>query len=298
MADFRSALASGRTLLLDGGMGTMLQARGLPAGEHPEQFCLDRPDVLRGIHADYLAAGADIILTCTFGGSRLKLPAGIDVTPFNRTMARIARAAVDAAGREAFVAGDMGPCGQFVRPLGDLHPLELYEALREQARGLVEGGVDLFLIETQFDLAEVRIAVAAIRAESDLPIMVSMTFEQGTSLTGTTPEIFAETMQNLGVDALGLNCGLGPEQMAPLMERFLACSSVPVLAEPNAGLPELVDGKTVFRLPPEPFAEKTAAFVGMGLPRGLWAAAAARPRITSRPCAGPSTPSAPVPPLR
>lgn len=186
MADFRSALASGRTLLLDGGMGTMLQARGLPAGEHPEQFCLDRPDVLRGIHADYLAAGADIILTCTFGGSRLKLPAGIDVTPFNRTMARIARAAVDAAGREAFVAGDMGPCGQFVRPLGDLHPLELYEALREQARGLVEGGVDLFLIETQFDLAEVRIAVAAIRAESDLPIMVSMTFEQGTSLTGTT----------------------------------------------------------------------------------------------------------------
>ena len=195
--------------------------------------------MLRGIHADYLAAGADIILTCTFGGSRLKLPAGIDVTPFNRTMARIARAAVDAAGREAFVAGDMGPCGQFVRPLGDLHPLELYEALREQARGLVEGGVDLFLIETQFDLAEVRIAVAAIRAESDLPIMVSMTFEQGTSLTGTTPEIFAETMQNLGVDALGLNCGLGPEQMAPLMERFLACSSVPVLAEPNAGLPEL-----------------------------------------------------------
>ena len=242
----------------------MLQARGLPAGEHPEQFCLDRPDVLRGIHADYLAAGADIILTCTFGGSRLKLPSGIDVAPFNRTMARIAREAADAAGREAFVGGDMGPCGQFVRPLGELHPLDLYEALREQARGLVEGGVDLFLIETQFDLAEVRIAVAAIRAESDLPIMVSMTFEQGTSLTGTTPEIFAETMQNLGVDALGLNCGLGPEQMAPLMERFLACSSVPVLAEPNAGLPELVDGKTVFRLPPGPFAEKTAAFVGMG----------------------------------
>ncbi|MEI3479669.1 MAG: homocysteine S-methyltransferase family protein [Bilophila sp.] len=207
------------------------------------------------MHADYLAAGADIILTCTFGGSRLKLPAGIEPVPFNREMARIARSAAEAAGRPVFVAGDMGPCGRFVRPLGDLHPLELYEALREQARGLAEGGVDLFLVETQFDLAEVRIAVAAIRAESDLPVMVSMTFEQGTSLTGTTPEIFAETMQNLGVDALGLNCGLGPEEMAPLMERFLACSSVPVLAEPNAGLPELVDGKTVFRLPPEPFAE-------------------------------------------
>lgn len=246
-------------------MGTMLQARGLPAGEHPEQFCLDRPDILRGIHADYLAAGADIILTCTFGGSRLKLPAGIEGGPFNRTMARIARDAAGSAGRPVFVAGDMGPCGQFVRPLGGLHPLELYEALREQARGLVEGGVDLFLVETQFDLAEVRIAVAAIRAETDLPVMVSMTFEQGTSLTGTTPEIFAETMQNLGVDALGLNCGLGPEQMAPLVDRFLACASVPVLAEPNAGLPELVDGRTVFRLPPEPFAEKTAAFAGLGV---------------------------------
>ncbi len=264
MANFRSALASGRILVLDGAMGTMLQARGLPAGEHPEQFCLDRPEVLRGIHADYLAAGADIILTCTFGGSRLKLPAGLEPTPFNRAMARIARDAADAAGREVFVAGDMGPCGQFVRPLGDLHPMELYDAFREQVRGLVEGGVDLILIETQFDLAEVRIAVAAVRAECDLPVMVSMTFEQGTSLTGTTPEIFAETMQNLGVDALGLNCGLGPEEMAPIMERFLACSGAPVFAEPNAGLPELVDGKTVFRLPPAPFAEKTAAFVGMG----------------------------------
>ena len=264
MADFRKALASGKVLVLDGAMGTMLQARGLPAGEHPERFCLDRPDVLRGIHADYISAGADIILTCTFGGSRMKLPAGIDAVSFNREMARIARSAADAAGRPVFVAGDIGPCGQFVRPLGDLEPSELYAALREQVRGLVDGGVDLILIETQFDLAEARIAVAAVRAECDLPVMVSMTFEQGTSLTGTTPEIFAETMQNLGVDALGMNCGAGPEEMAPLMARFLACSSIPVFAEPNAGLPELVDGKTVFRLPPEPFAERTAAFVGMG----------------------------------
>ena len=213
--------------------------------------------------------GASVIVAGGYGmGSKENFELVFELADVLGAEVGASRAAVDAAGREAFVAGDMGPCGQFVRPLGDLHPLELYEALREQARGLVEGGVDLFLIETQFDLAEVRIAVAAIRAESDLPIMVSMTFEQGTSLTGTTPEIFAETMQNLGVDALGLNCGLGPEQMAPLMERFLACSSVPVLAEPNAGLPELVDGKTVFRLPPEPFAEKTAAFVGMGLPCG------------------------------
>ena len=264
MANFRNALNSNRILILDGAMGTMLQARGLPAGEHPEEFCLNRPDVLEGIHREYIAAGADIILTCTFGGSRLKLPAGLEVIPFNRRMAEIARQAADAAGREVFVAGDMGPCGQFVQPLGELPPLDLFEAYREQARGLLAGGVDLFVVETQFDVAETRIVVAAIRAETDLPILTSMTFDQGVSLTGSTPEIFAETMLNLGVDAIGINCGAGPEEMAPLVERLLACANVPIFAEPNAGLPELVGDATVFRLPPEPFAEKTAAFVSRG----------------------------------
>ncbi|MFR1533797.1 MAG: homocysteine S-methyltransferase family protein [Bilophila wadsworthia] len=183
---------------------------------------------------------------------------------------------MDAAGRKPSSPATWGR--QFARPLGTCTRWSC-EALREQARGLVEGGVDLFLIETQFDLAEVRIAVAAIRAESDLPIMVSMTFEQGTSLTGTTPEIFAETMQNLGVDALGLNCGLGPEQMAPLMERFLACSSVPVLAEPNAGLPELVTARPCSAF--EPFAERRR-------PRRHGRAACGRllgtTLITSQPC--------------
>lgn len=158
----------------------------------------------------------------------------------------------------------MGPCGHFVKPLGDLDPEELYDAFREQARGLAAGGADLILLETQFDLAETRIAVAAVRAECDLPILASMTFEQGTSLTGTTPEIFAETMLNLGVDAIGMNCGAGPEEMAPLMERLLASCPGPVFVEPNAGLPELVNGRTVFRLPPEPFAERPPPFAAAG----------------------------------
>lgn len=290
MADFRAILSrscqagpsgpselSGRPLVFDGAMGTLLQARGLPAGEHPERFCLARPDVLQGIHADYLNAGADIILTATFGGTRFKLPpltgadgGALDVAAFNRAMARIARAAADEAsarqGRPCFVGGDMGPCGRFVRPLGDLPPLELYEAYREQARGLAQGGADVLVIETQFDLAEVRLAVAAIRAECDLPIMASMTFEGGATLTGSSPEIFAETMLNLGVEGIGLNCGAGPEQMAPLVDRLLAVvgHDAAVFVEPNAGLPELVDGKTVFRLPPAPFAERTAAFVERG----------------------------------
>ncbi len=262
--NFRTVLASDTILILDGAMGTQLQARGLPPGEYPEKFCLARPDVLTGIHRDYIEAGADIILTCTFGGSRFKLPQEIEPVSFNRTMAKIAKAATAEAGRKVYVAGDMGPCGHFVKPLGDITPEELYVAFREQVRGLVAGGVDLLLLETQFDLAETRIAVAAIRAECDLPVLASMTFEQDTSLTGSTPEIFAETMLNLGVDAIGINCGSGPEEMAPLVERLLACCPCPVFAEPNAGLPELVDGKTVFRLPPEPFAEKTAAFVAAG----------------------------------
>lgn len=274
MADFRAALTSGRVLLFDGGMGTQLQARGLPPGEDPQRFCLARPEVLRGIHADYLAAGADIVLTATFGGTRFKLPEGLNgpggAADFNRTMARVAREAVNAAGRPAFVGGDMGPCGRFVKPLGELDPQELYEAFREQVRGLAEGGADLIVIETQFDLAEARLAVAAVRAECDLPVAVSMTFEDGASLTGTTPEIFAATMRNMGVDVLGLNCGAGPEQMAPLVDRFLACTDTPVMVEPNAGLPELVNGETVFRLRPGPFAEQTARFVerGVGLVGG------------------------------
>lgn len=265
MQDFRQALNAGRFLLLDGAMGTMLQSAGMPAGVSPMRFCLDRPDILQGIHAAYIAAGSDILTTCTFGGSRFKLPADLDVEDFNAAMAKAARNAADGAGRPVFVAGNLGPTGHFVRPLGPLEPLELIDAYRQQVRGLVRGGVDLIFIETQFDLAEAKAAVMAARSECDLPIMVSMTFEQGVSLTGSTPEIFAETMQNLGVTVLGVNCSAGPEQMVPVVEELLAYSRVPVLVEPNAGLPELIDGETVFRLDPETFARKTAAFAAAGV---------------------------------
>ncbi len=184
---------------------------------------------------------------------------------FNWSWAEIAVAAARSAGRRVFVGGDIGPCGHFARPLGDVDPDEMFDAFCEQAKGLVAGGVDLFVVETQFDLAEARIAVAAIREVSDLPVLVSMTFEEGVSLTGSTPEIFAATMRNMGVDAVGLNCGAGPAQMAPLVERFLACSGLPVLAEPNAGLPELVDGATVYRLPPEEFAARVTEFARLGV---------------------------------
>ena len=266
MADmtFRQALNLGRPLLLDGAMGTMLQASGLPVGMSPEQYCMESPQVLRGIHKAYLDAGADLLTTCTFGGNPFKLPKNLDVFAFNRRMAEVAREAARDAGRPVFVAGNVGPSGQFSKPLGPVEPRDLIAAFASQIRGLVAGGADLIFVETQFDLAEARAAVVAARQECDLPVMVSMTFEQGVSLTGSSPAIFAETMQNLGVDVVGTNCSLGPDQMLPVLRELLSACACPVLAEPNAGLPELRGNVTVFPLGPEEFARKTAAFAGLG----------------------------------
>lgn len=257
--DFLRALKGGVRLFFDGGLGTMLQARGLPPGLSPEEFCLEQPDVLRGIHMEYAEAGADILTTNTFGGTRFKLPAGLDAVDFNRRMAEIAaRAAKDAAakyGRPIYVAGSIGPTGMFVPPLGEVPFHELVAAFREQIRGLVLGGADILLAETQFDIAEVKAIAVAAKAECSLPLGVSMTFENARSLTGSTPEVFAATAANMGVAFIGTNCSAGPVQMAEVVDRLLAVSPVPVMAEANAGLPELEDGKTVFRLGAVPFAE-------------------------------------------
>lgn len=261
MPDFRLALRSGRALVLDGAMGTLLQARGLAPGEAPELFGLRAPEVLAGAHRDYLDAGADVVLTDTFGGTRYKLGPGVDVVDANRRLAVVAR---QAAGEGRFVAGDVGSTGKFLAPLGEAAFSDVVGAYREQARGLIQGGVDCFICETFFDLAELRAAIIAIREESDLPVISSMTFEDGVSLTGSSPEVYAETMANLGVDVIGVNCGAGPDQMAAVVERLVAVSPVPVLAQPNAGLPILENGKTVFKLGPEEFARQTAAFIDLG----------------------------------
>lgn len=261
---FRQALGLGRPLLLDGAMGTMLQASGMPAGATPEEFCMENSDTLRGIHKAYLDAGVDLLTSCTFGGNIYKLPKSLDVFSFNRRMVEIAREAAAQAGRPVFVAGNVGPTGHFAKPLGPVEPRDLIAAFATQIRGLAAGGADLIFIETQFDLAEARAAVAAVRQECDLPVMVSMTFEQGVSLTGSTPAIFAETMQNMGVDVVGTNCSLGPDQMLPVVEELLGVCECPVMAEPNAGLPELRGAATVFPLGPEDFAQKTAAFAHLG----------------------------------
>lgn len=269
MSVLRDLLQTNTPLFIDGAMGTMLQAMGMPDGANPAEFCVERPDIVEKIHLAYLEAGANIILTSTFGGTKYKLPEHFSVQEFNEKMAKVARQAVDKARQKSdrpfFVAGDIGPVGKFLRPLGELDPHDFVAAIREQVKGLVKGGVDLIFIETQFDLAEARAAAAAARTETDLPIFVSMTFEDGVSLTGSSPEIFAVTMQNMGIDAVGVNCGAGPEQMLPVIKRILESCTLPVFVEPNAGLPELINGETVFRLAPQDFAEQTAFIAKEGV---------------------------------
>lgn len=246
-------------------MGTLLQAKGLAPGQNPELFCLEHPGILRGIHTEYARAGADVLTTNTFGGTRFKLPAGIDVREFNRLMARAARtAAEEAGGGPVFVAGSVGPSGKFLRPLGELDFEELVSAFQEQIRGLTEGGIDLVLAETQFDIAEARAIVVAARREGDLPVAVSMTYEAGSTLTGSDVEVCAATLANMGVDLIGMNCSAGPVEMRAAAADLLRLSTAPVLIQPNAGLPELKDGETVFPLGPEAFAELTAAFAAKG----------------------------------
>ncbi len=257
--DFRAILNDRKIYFFDGGFGALLQGRGMPAGVSPEMWGLEEPDVVRSVHRDYFEAGADIMTTNTFGGTRPKLPAEVDVFDLNRRMTSIAREVV---GDNAFVAGSVGPTGLFVEPLGPLTFRELVEIFEEQIRGLVAGGADLILGETHFDLAEAKAVVVAARRVCDLPVGISMTFESTASLTGTSPLTFVDTMQNMGVDMVGTNCSAGPEQMVETLKAWESRLEIPMFAEANAGLPELDDeGNTVFRLAPDPFVAQAVKFL-------------------------------------
>jgi 5-methyltetrahydrofolate--homocysteine methyltransferase len=247
-----------RVLILDGAMGTELHKRGLPSGICPEAWCLANPAAVAEIHAAYREAGADIIYTSTFGANRLKMGQfGLsNVRETNRSLAEIA---VRAAGG-GLVAGDIGPTGHFVEPFGDV-PFEDSVALfREQVQGLLEGGVDLFVIETMMDIQEARAALIAVREISDLFCMVTMTYEKhGRTLNGTDPLSALVTLQSLGADAVGCNCSAGPEGMLGLIAAMKSYATVPLVAKPNAGLPKLVGDTTVFDL-------DAAGFAGFGGP--------------------------------
>lgn len=262
MRIFRQAIQAGKVIIFDGAMGSMLQSQGLQPGQSPEEFGVKHPDLIATIHSKYAKAGARVVTTNTFGATCFKLPPDLDAFQVNEIMARTARQAV---GEHIFVAGSVGPTGKMLEPLGRTTFREIVEGYKEQIRGLVAGGADLILGETHFDLAEARAVVLAAKEVCELPIAISMTFEQGVSLTGTTPEVFALTMSNMGVDLVGSNCSAGPEELIRIARAILDVCDLPVLIQPNAGLPELIDGTTVFRLLPQPFSTAIATLVEQGV---------------------------------
>lgn len=259
-------LVEKRVLILDGSSGVALQKRGMPAGVCPEKWALENPDVLSGLQNEYAAAGSDIIYTFTFGGNPVKLEEyGLKGQAFeiNRELAVISK---KAAGKRALVAGDIAPTGHFPKPFGDIPFEEMVNIFKEQVKGLLAGGVDLFVIETMMDIQEARAAVLAVKESCNLPVIVSMTFDKdGRTLTGTDPLTALVTLQAMNIDAFGANCSTGPKEMLEVIKALKPYSKIPLLAKPNAGLPKLKDGKTVFEMESGEFCTFAAPFVNAGI---------------------------------
>ena len=242
-------------LFFDGGTGSILQEKGLQPGELPETWNLLHPDRILDLHRGYLEAGADIYNTNTFGANRLKFPENLD--EIVTAAVQLAKEARTQAGRDedAYVALDIGPTGKLLAPMGDLSFDDAVDIFGEVVRIGAREGADLVLIETMNDSYEAKAAVSAAKENCDLPVFITCVFDgSGKMLTGGTPESMVAMLEGLGVDALGVNCSLGPAQMIPIVERLVKAAHVPVLVNPNAGLPKSVDGRTVYDVGPEEFA--------------------------------------------
>ncbi len=262
-------LLEDRVVFLDGATGSNLMAAGMPVGVCPEKWILDNPNKLIKLQRDFIKAGTNIILAPTFTANRIKLAEyGLDqdIEAVNKKLVALSKQAVALEGHRGYVAGDMTMTGRQMYPIGSMMIEELIDVYKEQACILAEAGVDLFVVETMMSLAEARAAVLAIREVCELPIMVSLTFnEDGKTLFGSTPEAAVVVLQSLGVDAVGINCSTGPGEMLPLIERMLAYAKIPVFAKPNNGMPELMDGKTVYTMTPEEFAGYGRSLVEKGI---------------------------------
>ncbi len=264
-ASFRDLLESGTPVILDGAMGTLLQEGPLRPGEAPEALSLRDPQAVASVHRAYLEAGAMVVTTDTFGGNRIKLAAcGLAgrMEEVNAAAVRLARKAV---GKKALVAGDIGPTGRLLAPVGDLSFAEAFEVFSRQAAALAEAGADLLVLETFSDLREIRAAVIAARSVCSLPIVASMTFEpSGRTLLGATPEAVAVTLEAAGAEVVGANCGLGPEGIVAVLARMASATALPLIYQPNAGMPRLEGGRTVFPATPEQVAAPAAELLRLG----------------------------------
>lgn len=243
-------------LFFDGATGTQLQARGLKPGELPESWNFTHPEIVEAVHRDYLEAGANIVKTNTFGANPIKLKeSGLDCQKTITAAVEIAKRACSGQ-KNKFVALDLGPTGKLLAPYGDLPFEEAVAAYSEMVRCGVAAGADLILIETMSDTYEIKAAILAAKENCHLPICVTMTFDEGGKLlTGATVEAAAILCEGLGVDAVGFNCGLGPAQIGKLLPQMLAAVNLPIIINPNAGLPVEKNGKTCFEVEPEEYAE-------------------------------------------
>lgn len=249
-------------LFFDGGMGSLLQERGLKQGELPETWNLKKPEELIRIHREYLEAGADIVLANTFGANRFKYDNLDEIIAAGITNAKTA---VRESGKNAYVALDMGPTGKLLKPMGTLDFEEAVSVYAEVVRAGEKAGADLILIETMSDTYELKAAALAAKENSSLPVMATVVFDEGHKLlTGASPENVVALLEGLRVDALGINCGLGPKQMKPIFERLARFASVPLIIMPNAGLPRVENGRTVYDVDPAEFAEDMAEIIAMG----------------------------------
>jgi 5-methyltetrahydrofolate--homocysteine methyltransferase len=252
-------------LIGDGGIGRMLHARGLPAGEAGELWNVTRPEEVSAVHRAFIEAGSQLVQTNSFQGSRISLArAGLEerVRELNLAAARLAR---EAAGEKVFVAGSIGPSGEILEPVGDLPLAEARAAFEEQAAALTEGGVDGLIVETFFDLEEAKVAVEAARA-TGLPVLASMAFGRGgKTVFGVEAGRAAEELSALGVEVVGANCGdVSPGEMVSVLRAMRKATSLPLLAQPNAGRPELREGETVYLEKPEAMAAAAEEFRALG----------------------------------
>jgi 5-methyltetrahydrofolate--homocysteine methyltransferase len=268
MALWKGWLEKKKILIADGGWGTELQKRGLPPGEPPEGWNIGRPAEVGAVALSYVEAGAEIILTNTFGGSPFKLAKvhlAAKAAEINRRGAEISK---KAAGGRALVFASIGPSGDFMAPLGTVSEEDMIKGFAEQAKALAEGGADGIVVETMMDLAEAKAALLAVKGSTPLPVAVTLTFAKGpkgfATMMGTRPEQAAAELEKSGADIIGANCGAGIDQMIELMKMMRSATALSLWCKPNAGLPELIEGKTVYRESPEMMASKLKALVEAG----------------------------------
>jgi len=266
--DLREMLAAGGVFVSDGATGTNLQKMGLPVGAAAELWVMENPETILNLNRAFLEAGSDILLTCTFGGTKLRLEASGLADRFeeiNRKAAALTREA--AAGTEVWVAGSIGPTGHMLAPLGTISEEEAEEHFRDQARLLCESGVDLIVVETQFDLNEARAAVRGVRAVDErIPLVCSFSYDRGTrTMMGVKPEDMAETIGALDVDILGINCGRSLDENLQALKALREVTRKPIWFKPNAGMPEMdEDGKPTYSVTPEQMGALVPEWVATG----------------------------------